>query len=41
MAPTKEQVMAALAQLALPGGGSLAESGMVQALAVAGGRCAS
>jgi ATP-binding protein involved in chromosome partitioning len=37
MAPTKEQVMAALGQVALPGGGNLGESGMVRALAVAGG----
>ena len=37
MAPTKDEVMAALAQVAVPGGGHLAGSGWVQALAVAEG----
>lgn len=34
---TRDEVMAALARVTLPGGGDLAGSGMVQALAVAGG----
>ncbi|TNC73721.1 Mrp/NBP35 family ATP-binding protein [Rubellimicrobium roseum] len=37
MGPTREQVMAALARVAMPGGGDLAGSGLVQALAVAEG----
>ncbi|WP_210527355.1 Mrp/NBP35 family ATP-binding protein [Rubellimicrobium arenae] len=37
MAPTKDEVMAALARVAVPGGGHLAQSGLVQALAVAEG----
>ena len=37
MAATRDDVMAALEGIALPGGGTLASSGMVRALAVAGG----
>ncbi|EYD75256.1 Scaffold protein for [4Fe-4S] cluster assembly ApbC, MRP-like type [Rubellimicrobium mesophilum DSM 19309] len=37
MAPTKDEVMAALARVTVPGGGDLAGSGWVRALAVAGG----
>jgi ATP-binding protein involved in chromosome partitioning len=37
MGPTKDQVMAALERVALPGGGDLAQSGLVRALAVAEG----
>lgn len=37
MALSRDDVMAALAGIALPGGGTLADSGMVRALAVAGG----
>ncbi len=37
MAPTKDEVMATLAGVGLPGGGDLARSGLVKALAVAEG----